>query len=148
MPDGRVLKTLDLSASEVAEMTESEYRNTMLRHDKPLTPPVIKAIERSVGRERERLEDFYEPHSGAEKWVEMGGEILPRWAEVASELDRRTDYAHSNGIETEYRKALSGGLRRATGLKERLTSNPVDRDLVEFVKCYRELENTYERELE
>ncbi len=147
MPDSRLLKELDISPAELAEMTESEYRNTLLRHDYPLTEPVIVSVEDSIAREREKLESFCAPYSGAEKWLWIGEEILPRWAEVLSELDERVNYADSSGLETEYKGVLSPRLKKATGLMKRLEANPVDYDISEFVDRLRGMENTYERKL-
>lgn len=141
MPDSRILGQLDISAYEVSEMREEEYRNKLLRQDNPLTDPVIEAVERSVGRERDRIEDVYEPMSGPEKWYDIGNVVVPKWTGVLSELDRRREYANTGSLELTYRNRLSTQVRRADGLMGRLESNPDDRDIVEFVRELRGIED-------
>lgn len=147
MPDGRLTKELDLSSSDILELSEQDFRNYILRQDSPLTEPAIIAVERSVGREREKLEDYLEPESGPQKWREIGDQLLPRWAEVASELHHRENYAEKYEEEILYNRAIKEEIARTRELRDRLDSNPCDKDIVEYVQSLRGLEHTYNREV-
>lgn len=143
MPDGRILSVLELTPRQVADMTELDYRKTILRHEEPLTEPAIKAVENSMSRERNKIEDYFKPESGPEKWYKIGEQVLPRWAEVVSELHQREENALTSDIEPLYHRKLSTNLKRSTELHRRLEANPTETDIREFLQDFRGLENTY-----
>lgn len=150
MPDGRLLKELDLEIEDIADMTEPEYRANLLRHHHPLNEPVYHAIEDSIGRQRERLEEFYQTESGQEKWCEIADEVLPMWAEVLSEFEHRENYVPEGHLKHEeklYRESLNERFQSLAAIKGRLSHNPVDQDIQLFAEEYRGLENVYDEEV-
>ncbi len=140
---------LNLSPEEVLQMSEPEYRLRTIRKRTPLTKPDIQSVERSIGREREKLEDYYDSESGPEKWIKIADSILPRWAEVLSELKQREEYAEGaiKRPEELYRFSLSGWFKQTASNAQSLKEEPEDREIVNFVKSYRNLEELYAEEI-
>lgn len=145
-----VNNVLDLSPEDVLELSEPEYRKQLLGRKKPLTKPVIQSVENSVGRERKRLEEWYDSDSGSEKWDNIWRVIAPRWTHVISELDERTQRSPGavKPIEEKYRENLSQEFREVDNYSRRLgMDNPDRSDIRNFVEKYRELEDVYEKQV-
>jgi len=142
---------LKMTPEEVLEMSEPEYRHQLLARKKPLTEPVIKSVESSMSRERNKLEDFFYSESGAQKWSDIWNSIGPRWAEVLGEYSQRQQQIPQvvAPMEDMYRNALQQRFSVVDENSAWLHSDrPHQSDIQTFTNAYRALERTYAEEIE